>query len=229
MSLIPLSINDLYFTVVIVLHFGQWILPRKLLYGVKQFNLEPSRGLKYLEEAAFVTDDPESVAKFLFRQERLSKRQIGEEENNKFISFEPTYFHTIVVKYISQNITIPIHFHFQITNVRWKLKIEERKTFYPGKYLGSHQEFNQEVLRHFVGCHQFEHLLLVQVGFDLLGNILFIIFASRPGASPVSLELQVHFFKCELCCSVKEFSIYLWYECFCLRLWKGEGRRELSL
>ena len=54
---------------------------------MKQFNLEPSRGLKYLEEAGFVTDDPESVAKFLFRQERLSKRQIGEEENNKFISF----------------------------------------------------------------------------------------------------------------------------------------------
>ena len=50
---------------------------------MKQFNLEPSRGLKYLEEAAFVTDDPESVAKFLFRQERLSKRQIGEEENYK--------------------------------------------------------------------------------------------------------------------------------------------------
>ena len=70
-------------------------------------------------------------------------------------------------------------------------EIEEKKPFLPGKYLGSHQEFNQEVLRHFVGCHQFEHLLLVQVGFDLLGNILFIIPASRPGASPVSLELQV--------------------------------------
>ena len=72
-------------------------------------------------------------------------------------------------------------------------KIEGKKHFFPGKYLGSHQEFNQEVLRHFVGCHQFEHLLLVQVGFDLLGNIPFIISASRPGASPVSLELQVHF------------------------------------
>ena len=54
---------------------------------MKQFNLEPSRGLKYLEEAGFVTDDPESVAKFLFRQERLSKRQIGEEENYKIVSF----------------------------------------------------------------------------------------------------------------------------------------------
>ena len=31
-----------------------------------------------------------------------------------------------------------------------------------GKYLGSHVEFNQEVLGHFVRCHQFEQLLLVQ-------------------------------------------------------------------
>ena len=100
MSLLNPSIYDLYFAVVIVLHFRQWSLPRKLLYGVKQFNLEPSRGLKYLEEAGFVTSDPDSVAKFLFRQERLSKRQIGEEENNKFISFEPAYIHTLVVRNI---------------------------------------------------------------------------------------------------------------------------------
>merc|ERR1712156_20761 len=51
--------------------------------------------------------NPESVAKFLFRQERLSKKQIG-------------------------------------------------------KYLGSHQEFNKEVLHHFVQCHEFTQLLLVQ-------------------------------------------------------------------
>lgn len=48
-----------------------------LLYGVKQFNLQPDRGLKYLEENGFVENNPESVAKFLFRQERLSKKQIG--------------------------------------------------------------------------------------------------------------------------------------------------------
>lgn len=80
---------------------------RKLLYGVKQFNLEPERGLKYLEESGFVDQTPESIAKFLFRQERLSKKQIG-------------------------------------------------------KYLGSHHEFNKEVLLHFVQCHEFTQLLLVQ-------------------------------------------------------------------
>jgi len=80
---------------------------RKLLYGVKQFNLEPERGLKYLEESGFVEQTPESIAKFLFRQERLSKKQIG-------------------------------------------------------KYLGSHREFNKEVLLQFVQCHEFTQLLLVQ-------------------------------------------------------------------
>jgi Sec7-like guanine-nucleotide exchange factor len=39
--------------------------------------LEPERGLKYLEESGFVDQTPESIAKFLFRQERLSKKQIG--------------------------------------------------------------------------------------------------------------------------------------------------------
>lgn len=80
---------------------------RKLLNGIKQFNLEPEKGLKYLEESGFLEKTPESVAKFLFRQERLSKKQIG-------------------------------------------------------KYLGSHHEFNQTVLSHFVQCHQFSQLLLVQ-------------------------------------------------------------------
>ena len=49
-----------------------------MLYGVKQFNLHPERGLKYLEENGFLENSPESVARFLFRQERLSKKQIGE-------------------------------------------------------------------------------------------------------------------------------------------------------
>jgi len=80
---------------------------RKLLYGVKQFNLDPERGLKYLEESGFVDGTPESIARFLFRQERLSKKQIG-------------------------------------------------------KYLGSHRDFNKEVLLHFVQCHEFTRLLLVQ-------------------------------------------------------------------
>ena len=51
---------------------------RILLHGVKQFNLHPERGLKYLEENGFLENTPQSLAKFLFRQERLSKKQIGE-------------------------------------------------------------------------------------------------------------------------------------------------------
>ena len=50
---------------------------RRLLTGVKQFNLEPERGLSYLEEAGFFSHTPQGVAKFLFRLERLSKTQIG--------------------------------------------------------------------------------------------------------------------------------------------------------
>ena len=53
-----------------------WVY-RRLLTGVKQFNLEPERGLSYLEEAGFFSHTPQGVAKFLFRQERLSKKQIG--------------------------------------------------------------------------------------------------------------------------------------------------------
>lgn len=81
---------------------------RKLLYGVKQFNLDPKRGLQYLHDSGFVDyESSSSVATFLFRQERLSKKQIG-------------------------------------------------------AYLGSHLDFNKEVLTHFVACHEFEKLLLVQ-------------------------------------------------------------------
>jgi len=80
---------------------------RKLLNGVKQFNLDPEKGLKYLQEFQFIDSTPTSVAKFLFRQERLSKKQIG-------------------------------------------------------KYLGSHHDFNKEVLQEFVKCHDFPQLLLVQ-------------------------------------------------------------------
>jgi len=50
---------------------------RLLLHGVKQFNLDPVKGLKLLEERGFLEMTPESVAQFLFRQERLSKKQIG--------------------------------------------------------------------------------------------------------------------------------------------------------
>jgi len=80
---------------------------RKLMNGVKAFNLDPERGLKYLQEFNFIQPTADSVAKFLFRQERLSKKQIG-------------------------------------------------------KYLGSHHDFNKEVLTKFVQCHEFTQLLLVQ-------------------------------------------------------------------
>jgi hypothetical protein len=51
---------------------------RRLLTGVKKFNLEPERGLAYLEEEGFFSHTPQAVARFLFRQERLSKKQIGQ-------------------------------------------------------------------------------------------------------------------------------------------------------
>jgi hypothetical protein len=50
---------------------------------VKQFNLDPERGLHYLEEAGFFTHTPQGVARFLFRQERLSKKQIGENQREQ--------------------------------------------------------------------------------------------------------------------------------------------------
>jgi len=49
----------------------------KLFQAIKQFNLDADRGLKLLEERGFVRMTPESVAQFLFNQERLSKKQIG--------------------------------------------------------------------------------------------------------------------------------------------------------
>jgi len=80
----------------------------KLMYGVKQFNLDPKRGLLYLHEAGLLEQtSPEAVASFLFQSDRLSKKQIG-------------------------------------------------------AYLGSHLDFNKEVLSHFVKCHEFTKLLLVQ-------------------------------------------------------------------
>ena len=42
---------------------------KKLLYGIKQFNLEPKRGLEVLENSAFLPPkDPKAVAQFLFRE-----------------------------------------------------------------------------------------------------------------------------------------------------------------
>ena len=50
---------------------------KQLLYGVKQFNLDPGKGLKYLQDKLLVQETPESIAQFLFEQDRLSKKAIG--------------------------------------------------------------------------------------------------------------------------------------------------------
>ena len=50
---------------------------KNLLHGIKQFNLDPARGLNLLVSGGFVKMEAESLAEFLFNQERLSKKQIG--------------------------------------------------------------------------------------------------------------------------------------------------------
>ena len=52
-------------------------IDKNLLHGIKQFNLDPSKGLEILEEKGFVKIEEESLASFLLNQERLSKKQIG--------------------------------------------------------------------------------------------------------------------------------------------------------
>ena len=53
-------------------------IDKNLLHGIKQFNLDPSKGLEILEEKGLVKIDEEaSLASFLLNQERLSKKQIG--------------------------------------------------------------------------------------------------------------------------------------------------------
>ena len=52
-------------------------IDKNLLHGIKQFNLDPNKGLEILEEKGFVKIEEESLASFLLNQERLSKKQIG--------------------------------------------------------------------------------------------------------------------------------------------------------
>ena len=52
-------------------------LDKHLLHGIKQFNLDPDRGLEILVERGYVEMTAESLASFLLNQERLSKKQIG--------------------------------------------------------------------------------------------------------------------------------------------------------
>jgi len=50
---------------------------KQLLYGVKQFNLDPGKGLLYLQEKSLLQATPDCIAQFLFSQDRLSKKAIG--------------------------------------------------------------------------------------------------------------------------------------------------------
>jgi len=51
---------------------------KKLLQGIKLFNLDPKKGVELLEMHGFLdSSDPEKVANFLFSEGRLSKKQIG--------------------------------------------------------------------------------------------------------------------------------------------------------
>ena len=53
-------------------------IDKKLLHGIKQFNLDPAKGLQILEERGYIKMEPQTLAAFLLNQERLSKKQIGE-------------------------------------------------------------------------------------------------------------------------------------------------------
>ena len=53
------------------------VYDKNLLHGIKQFNLDPTRGLNLLVTGGFVKMEAVSLAEFLFNQERLSKKQIG--------------------------------------------------------------------------------------------------------------------------------------------------------
>ena len=64
---------------------------QKLFFGIKHFNLNVQKGLKILQEGGFVEKSSESVANFLFRQERLSKKQIGT-RGKRLIYLSSLYF-----------------------------------------------------------------------------------------------------------------------------------------
>ena len=59
-------------------HSQKSLADKKILLGVKQFNLDPKKGLDFLDKAGLLdSQDPEAVASFLYREGRLSKKQIG--------------------------------------------------------------------------------------------------------------------------------------------------------
>ena len=59
------------------------VIDKKLLHGIKQFNLDPAKGLEILEEKGYIKMEPQSLASFLLNQERLSKKQIGQNLQSK--------------------------------------------------------------------------------------------------------------------------------------------------
>ena len=69
-------------------------IDKHLLHGIKQFNLDPSKGLEILEERGFVKIEEESLASFLLNQERLSKKQIGK-SSLFFINL-----HSLVIRFL---------------------------------------------------------------------------------------------------------------------------------
>nr|XP_018670777.1 cytohesin-1 [Ciona intestinalis] len=77
----------------------------QMLAGVKKFNADAKKGMKYLLEHGHIENNPKSVAQFLYRGEHLNKSAIGD-------------------------------------------------------YLGERNDFNIEVLKEFVICHEFTNKCL---------------------------------------------------------------------
>ena len=59
-----------------------------------------------------------------------------------------------------------------------------------GKYLGSHLEFNKEVLLHFVRCHEFTQLLLVQALRQFLWSFRYVIGRKSP-IEPILCQIYI--------------------------------------
>ena len=59
-----------------------------------------------------------------------------------------------------------------------------------GKYLGSHLEFNKEVLLHFVRCHEFTQLLLVQALRQFLWSFRYVI-GRKSWIEPILCQIYI--------------------------------------
>ena len=72
------------------------VIDKHLLHGIKQFNLDPERGIEILEERGFLKREPQSLASFLLNQERLSKKQIGKIACVIFTFTWKTFYQTFI-------------------------------------------------------------------------------------------------------------------------------------